>query len=550
MEDSHRKFRDEMASIRPGNDENGHTSPNSHEDISFEPPEKITLEEAIEHVGGWNKFQVLPITMIATMWIGGSIFFYGYAFSSKKSDYECHNPLAHEWYSCEREEACSDHMEYRINHHHDEWTLTDEYDMYCDDRTYFGILGAASLAGSMLIGYPLTHVADRMGRRWVMVRGMMVFFLLAAAVLAFAAYSRVLLVMLSFMIVGFFAGSNLSGCSLLVEFISPQYRQTAIALLSCLDGLALILLLGLVLVKNHWQYIFGLSYIVILCGGLMLYYTPESPRFLLTVLKDQRGARAIFERIAITNGRPMFTAELYVPELEDQQTGSNRQGLTDLWMSSKYRTRLLICAGCWFVCGFSYYIIQFDIPNISDEAESVYRDAALIGGAEMLGNGLPLILTPWVSRPRQMFLYYGTTALGAVLYAMVAEEDDETGIAYICVSRIGISGAYTIVYTMATELFPTTVRVVGLGICFIAARIGATAAPLVVELYRDEHNPYPPVIALCLVQAILVLWLPDTSKEPLEDAIVKEGHFFGPLKNDSLLGPDEDENECNPLLGC
>ena len=48
--------------------------------------------------------------------------------------------------------------------------------------------------------------------------------------------------------------------------------------------------------------------------------------------------------------------------------------------------------------------------------------------------------------------------------------------------KLGISGAFAIIYVFSAELFPTVVRTIGVGSGSMHARIGGLLAPFIAEL--------------------------------------------------------------------
>ena len=72
---------------------------------------------------------------------------------------------------------------------------------------------------------------------------------------------------------------------------------------------------------------------------------------------------------------------------------------------------------------------------------------------------------------------------------------------------------------LPVQLFPTSVRASGLGLCATMSRLGAVLAPfLTVDLAAAGHARLAELMiaACCLVAAVLVLMLPETAKQQLQ----------------------------------
>lgn len=57
--------------------------------------------------------------------------------------------------------------------------------------------------------------------------------------------------------------------------------------------------------------------------------------------------------------------------------------------------------------------------------------------------------------------------------------------------KLGISGAFAIIYVFSAELFPTVVRTIGVGAGSMSARVGGLMAPFIAELVGDKVPGLP-----------------------------------------------------------
>lgn len=53
--------------------------------------------------------------------------------------------------------------------------------------------------------------------------------------------------------------------------------------------------------------------------------------------------------------------------------------------------------------------------------------------------------------------------------------------------KCAISGSFALIYVYSVEIFPTVLRISGLGLCSVFARIGGMTAPYLLQLV-SEHN--------------------------------------------------------------
>ncbi|KAL7853413.1 hypothetical protein AOLI_G00202570 [Acnodon oligacanthus] len=108
------------------------------------------------------------------------------------------------------------------------------------------------------------------------------------------------------------------------------------------------------------------------------------------------------------------------------------------------------------------------------------------------------------------------------------------------VGKFGITAAFCVVYAVTSELFPTVVRNMAMGICSMSARIGSIISPFIIHLgsyYR--FLPYL-LIGIWAVLASLLCWfLPETSGKVLPETISQMQRIKGMVclkKNDVAPG--------------
>ncbi|ROT85732.1 Organic cation transporter protein [Penaeus vannamei] len=89
------------------------------------------------------------------------------------------------------------------------------------------------------------------------------------------------------------------------------------------------------------------------------------------------------------------------------------------------------------------------------------------------------------------------------------------------IGKLAISAAFQVVFLHATELFPTEVRVRGLGTCIMMGHVGSMTAPFLVEGLGSIGTWLPLVVfgGASLLAGIVNLRLPETRGEPLQDTV-------------------------------
>ncbi|GFH08008.1 MFS domain-containing protein, partial [Haematococcus lacustris] len=93
---------------------------------------------------------------------------------------------------------------------------------------------------------------------------------------------------------------------------------------------------------------------------------------------------------------------------------------------------------------------------------------------------------------------------------------------FAAIGKFGCAGAFTIASIFTSELFPTLVRSAVLGAENESARLGGIAAPFVVLLGTQLHNPSLPFVLFgvtSVLAGLLILTLPETLGAPLPDTM-------------------------------
>ncbi|XP_064185836.1 solute carrier family 22 member 15-like [Anguilla rostrata] len=118
------------------------------------------------------------------------------------------------------------------------------------------------------------------------------------------------------------------------------------------------------------------------------------------------------------------------------------------------------------------------------------------------------------------FLWVGGAA--SLIIALLLQRQD-TRLFVVVTSLLGkaaISSAYSILFIITSELYPTVLRNTRMGVCSMASRIGGLLAPFVPSL-KSVHLVLPFVVfgAAAVSSGMLNLVLPETLHQTLPDGL-------------------------------
>uniref|UniRef100_A0A0N5C2P0 MFS domain-containing protein n=1 Tax=Strongyloides papillosus TaxID=174720 RepID=A0A0N5C2P0_STREA len=255
----------------------------------------------------------------------------------------------------------------------------------------------------------------------------------------------------------------------------------------------------------------------------------ESPRFSISAGKKDE-AYNVLKEIASNNNKKMPEGELVI--LKSNSTEA-RGSFKNLFIPSLRRTTLLLWF-IWTVNTFSYYgniLLTMVFLQSSDEChggghkmnvskssgcrpldKDDYIDIFTTSFAEFPGLLLVVLVIELIGRKKVMVLGLGMFSIStSILYFCLSRPFVTT---LLFVARAFISATIQCAYVYTPEVYPTSLRSIGLGASSGMARMGAIVTPFVAQVV-STYSLYIPVTVygLCgLLGAIAVLALPIETK--------------------------------------
>lgn len=347
------------------------------------------------------------------------------------------------------------------------------------DPAHLGWVFSASTFGLFIGALIGGRLADRIGRRAVLITSMLVFGL-------FSTGTAMVTDVNSLLLMRFLTGLGLGGAmpnliALTAEAGKPERAAMRVTMLSSAMPFGGFLVGALMVAHSDidWKSVFwigGLAPIAV--AVLMLISLPESEAF--------------------QNNR-MHGMRVDIPET---LAGDRRLAAT-----------LLIWTAAFFTSLALYLLINW-LPSLLVSKGFLKADASKVAMVLTLGGATSGFAFGALVRIRQRGLLYLLTWLGMIV-SVAGMATIGHNIALACLAGFGIgfflSGGGFLLYAFATELYPSAGRATGVGFLVGVSRLGAVAGPLLAGLLLTANRgagdvmlSLVPLIVIALVAALFL----------------------------------------------
>uniref|UniRef100_A0A8D0GGG7 SVOP like n=1 Tax=Sphenodon punctatus TaxID=8508 RepID=A0A8D0GGG7_SPHPU len=386
--------------------------------------------------------------------------------------------------------------------------------------------------GYMIFSIVLGLLADRYGR-WKI---LLISFLWGAyfSLLTSFSPSYIWFVFLRTM-VGCGVSGHAQGLIIKTEFLPTKYRGYMLPLTQVfwLAGSLMIICLASVINPTiGWRWLIRIASIPGIILILVFKFIPESARYNVSSGNDQ-AALATLQRIAKMNRSVMPEGKLVEPVHEE------RGRFKDL-MDPKYlRTTLQIWI-IWLGISFAYYgvilasaeLLERDLVcgsqmaakvESDDNSEEIrspchchffspsdYRIMIISTIGEIALNPLNILGINFLGRRLSLSITMGSTAIFFLLLNICINSVGLIG--FLFMLRALVAANFNTIYIYTAEVYPTTMRALGMGTSGSVCRIGAMMAPFIAQVLMDTSL----VGALCLFASVCVVCAISAFTLPIE----------------------------------
>ncbi|XP_023018832.2 organic cation transporter protein isoform X2 [Leptinotarsa decemlineata] len=399
-------------------------------------------------------------------------------------------------------------------------TIISDFNLICDRESLTSLGEMMFLAGVAIGGLVCGILSDKYGRKRTLMASVLIQSVLGTIIafspwFFFYAIFRAMLGFISVSVV-------FSGFVLCMELVGGDWRTiSGISYLFPVSG-SYVTISGLAYLLREWRH---LQLAISLPGFLFLilwFVLPESPRWLLAMGRTDEVMK-ILEDAAKMNNRtlpPNLDKQLQ-PESVEQET--ENVNVLDLFKTAHMRKKTF----CLFLIWFSVYLVYYGLVlNLGNIGGNLYVNSVLQGVVEVPAVAISIFILLKGGRRWPLFLTMAIsgTACGLTVPIYLSTAKLQWVVTTLTmISKFCISSSNAIMPVFTAELYPTTIRNIGVGAANVTAGIALMLVPYLWRLAAFHDSIPMAMLALFgIVGGLSVLLLPETGGVPLMDTLKEE----------------------------
>ncbi|XP_071835101.1 organic anion transporter 3-like [Apostichopus japonicus] len=392
-------------------------------------------------------------------------------------------------------------------------SIVSEWDLVCDKDSLAGLSQSIMLAGFALGAIITGTIADKYGRRLITIVSLVIFNILGIAVSFSPNYAT--FVTLRFFLGIFSRAIQLPTLILLFEYLLPKHRATVGNAPGVLFTLGLMVMSGLAYWIRDWRQFHALMMTPTILAMTFIWLQPESVRWLLSQGKYEE-AEKWMQKCAKFNGVKDFPspalklANRNLEETEGDSKDKKKGGSITQLFKPPTLVATLIISWLWITYALVYFGFALTTGTLAGDP---YLNFFLSSLVELPARILPLFIIERFGRLIPLISIL--LSAGVCMIAIIVVPIDVAG--GWLLSSLALLGkfltvcSYAAITLVTSELFPTTLRLAGMGFAQLIGNLGSIASPILI--YLDKFVPdlsFMIMTASAFLAAFLCLYLPET----------------------------------------
>lgn len=268
-----------------------------------------------------------------------------------------------------------------------------------------------------------------------------------------------------------FMGAGVYTCGFIigVELVGPKNRVLTGTIVCSCYALGEILTGVFAYWLRSWKKLIYIIYIPCIFLIFFFLWLPESIRWNLSKGKIEKSKRQLV-KIAKGNGRTIPEELLKKLDLfKDDSIPLPEHRLSSIMTSKLLLVRFLSLCYCWITCAFLFYGITLTSVYISGNS---YLDFIVISITELPAYWVCTYVVEKYGRRYSQCISFVITTVACVFFILIPPEGSQwLNLFAYCLGKFGATAAFTIVYVITSEVFPTPLRHSVMGACSTIGRL-------------------------------------------------------------------------------
>jgi len=397
-----------------------------------------------------------------------------------------------------------------------------------------GLLAAASAVGLTLGMIPAGFLADRFGRKQLLISGVL-WFAGLTFISALAPGYRTLLLLRGLSGLGM-APAFTMPYALVLELVPARTRAAYASVLEAALGIGYVSvpLLGLVVLPNFapevaWRLFLLIAGLPSAYVWVLWKYLPESPRWLSRAGRLDEARRIVVEieeRIERRTGKPLpepvITRELEMSLSEHQPIGL--RAVLEVWQRPYFVRTLAMTSGAFGTFALFYVAVNY-IPSIfvakSIGLSNAFILSLMVTSSQIPGKILNGALSDLLGRKLTYALFALVASVGAYFFGQSSGPIAMMG--WGCLFLFAASGSAPSYRMWYSEQYPTPIRAIGLSTCegiggrLLGGVVWTASFPALVEAFGIGATMTLIAAAGLLTLSVVLILAPETAGRSVEE---------------------------------
>ncbi|ESO04946.1 hypothetical protein HELRODRAFT_111410 [Helobdella robusta] len=389
-------------------------------------------------------------------------------------------------------------------------SIASEWDLVCDSAYKTDLAQSIFMAGLLAGNFIGGYIADTYGRKSVCYVGILGLFFLGCGSLAAPTFEYYILLRLA---AGVAAGAyGLVSFTLPAELVGSSHRGYVNVVMSVAFAFGIFSLPILAFFVRDWRLLTFITSLPGLVGVYYYFYTPESPRWLLSQGRTEEAENTM-----------LYIWDVNKPATHASSSSSKRIGSGHLvsWLDM-IKSRNLLCITLnnmftWFVGNILYYGLTLKMGDFNGNK---YINVSIAGLVEVPASVVTLFLMDRYGRKPTYTHSLFVSSVMTFIITFLGSDGTFVSTLLALIGKTCISVSVCVCWMHATEMYPTNIRNKALSICSMFGRFGGVVAPLILTLGRSYQGlDFFIFASSCLLAAGISRKLPETLHKSLPETM-------------------------------